>query len=69
METTETGLQLKTTSTADIEASTLLKLAAQPREIRIDGEPLAAECCRWDENTHTLFFRFHSNGKATIEIR
>ena len=69
MQKTETGLQLETTSTADIEASTLLKLAAPPQEIRIDGEPLAAERCRWDESTHTLFFRFHSNGKATIEIR
>ncbi len=62
----ERTVEIETTSVAEIVASSLVLLAHKPKSVLVDGAEV--EEFRWDEETHTLFFQFPSDGKATILI-
>lgn len=66
LENVEGAVKLATTSIADIDAVTLMKLDAQPTSVKIDGEdPIEI---RWDEASKTLYFKFHTDGEAEIVL-
>ncbi len=63
----EKTVAIEATSPSEIEAISLLKLDAEPAAITVNGN--APDETRWDEQSKTFFFKFHSTGKASIEIK
>ncbi|MBQ9872939.1 MAG: hypothetical protein IJM30_00570 [Thermoguttaceae bacterium] len=59
-------IKLETTSPSGIEAISLIKLNRIPKSVKINGADPSK--VRWDGGTQTLFFKFHSEGKASVEI-
>ena len=63
----EKTVVIEATSPSEIEAISLLKLDAEPTSITINGN--VPDETRWDKESKTFFFKFHSTGKASIEIK
>ena len=65
-DTKEKTIKINATSPTDIEAICLLKLENEPRDVKINNE--SPQTIRWNEQSKTLFFSFHTSDVSIIDI-
>jgi hypothetical protein len=51
-----------------VEAAARIALPAEPREVTVDGEALAADARIWDASSKTLFVRFPNSASGRVVV-